>query len=414
MQQDVFESVNTISLKDYQKREHLLTKIKNRFSTYGYKQIQTPTFEQYDLYKTIAGTINSDEMIKVIDPSGKVLVLRPDVTIPITRIVATNKQIPSSEERFFYISHVFRNSIVQQDKKEHTQAGIENFGPSTPALDAEIIALAIQTVNDLGFNNFKLEIGHAGFFKELLKQINISEQETTQLKQMIQAKNFSEIKPFLEKLSINTDVRHSLQQIPFLYGNTEDVMKRAEAVILNERMNDTLHNLIEVNELLKIYKLDQFVSFDLGLINHMNYYSDIIFQGFVENFGKPVLMGGRYNHLAEQFNTKIPAIGFACDVDSIFSAMQQQALFPTIESLVDFHISYSPTTQRDALITAQELRERGCSVITHLGNSTSNSLASYNVHYEENTISIRDQYNTRLFSNKDELLQELLQNKEEL
>ncbi|WP_188456073.1 ATP phosphoribosyltransferase regulatory subunit [Virgibacillus oceani] len=414
MQLDVFESMNTISLEDYQRREHLLAKIKDRFSTYGYQQIQTPTFEQYDLYKTITGTVNRDEMIKVIDPTGKVLVLRPDVTIPITRIIATNKQIPSGEKRFYYISNVFRNSIEQQDKKEHTQAGIENFGQNTPPLDAEIIALAIQTISDLGFKKFKLEIGHAGFFKELLKQINISEQNTSQLQQMIQAKNFSELKPFLETLSIHTDVKVALQQIPFLYGRPEDVMKRAGTVILNERMNYTLSNLIEVYELLKIYGLEEFVSFDLGLINHMDYYSGIIFQGFVENFGKPVLMGGRYDTLAEQFDTDLPAIGFACDVDAIFDAMEGEGLFSKKTSPLDIMILYTPAKQREALTAAQELRELGYRVITSLDSTPTISEASFIVRYKENVNTIKDQHNTRLFYNQEELMKQLLQNKGEL
>lgn len=363
MLQDVLNNIQTLHLDDYQKKEQLLAKIKERFATYGYRQIQTSTFEQYDLYQSITGTINKEEMIKVIDPTGKVLVLRPDVTIPITRMAAAGNQMTRQDERLFYISNVFRNASGEQEKREHTQAGIENFGPGTIGLDAEVIALAIHTLHDLGFENFKLEIGHAGFFKELIGEINISEQDTKQLQDIIQAKNVSGIEAFLEKLPIDTNSKRALKQIPLLYGKPEAVIKRAETVVLNNRMRQELQNLISLFEVLKLYNAERFISFDLGLINHMNYYSGIIFQGFVENFGKPVLMGGRYNQLAEKFNKAMPAIGFACDVDSIVEVMQQQSLLPDIASPIDLFVYYTNSKQQEALATAQELRMQGFRVL---------------------------------------------------
>ncbi|WP_106494992.1 ATP phosphoribosyltransferase regulatory subunit [Lentibacillus sp. Marseille-P4043] len=403
---DVLNKMNTLRLNEFEKKEQLLAKIKARFSTYGYRHVQTSAFEQYDLYQTTTGTIDTDEMIKVIDPNGKVLVLRPDVTIPITRMVATGNQLNPSEERLYYISTVFRNLAMQPNKREHTQAGIENFEPKSAALDAEVIALAIHTLQDLGFTDFKLEIGHAGFFKELLSEIHISKQETDQLKAIIQAKDFSGMKDFLKKLSIDTKDKYALKQIPLLYGNPEDVIERAKSVSLNSQMDRKLQDLTKIIDVLKLYEVERFISLDLGLINHMNYYSDIIFQGFVENFGKPVLMGGRYDHLAEQFSKVMPAIGFACDVDSIFSVLEQQSLISGEESHIDVLIYYTTSKQKEALSTASTLRNQGFRVLISPIDSVRDFPSSSSiVYYEENQNLVNNQHSMQSFSTTKKLLE---------
>ncbi|MEN1968450.1 ATP phosphoribosyltransferase regulatory subunit [Lentibacillus sp. N15] len=380
-----FHNQNTLRQDDYQKQEYVLEKMKKRFATYGYQQIQTPTFENYDLYQSITGTIHTEEMIKVIAPSGKVLVLRPDVTIPITRRLAAGTQLKPEEERFFYTSNVFRNDGLVQERNEQMQAGIENFGNGSAELDAEVITLAIHTLQDLGFDHFKLVIGHAGFFKELLDQTSLSDQETVQLQAMIQAKNFSEIEAFLDPLAIDAQSKHSLLQIPLLYGTPQTVIDRAASVALNAQMQEKVQSMLHLLEVLTVYGVEQFITFDLGLINHMDYYSDIIFQGFVENFGKPVLMGGRYNHLAEQFNRPMPAIGFAFDTDSIMDVMEQEALFPNKGSTIDIYIFYARQKLQEALTAAQMLRSHGLHVRTETAEHHQKPSADTTIIYYEET-----------------------------
>src|SRR5690625_2715889 len=200
MQNLTFDNTSDSDVTFYQRRAQLLHTLKNRFTTYGYKQIQTSTFEAYDLYTTVNGTIRPDEMIKIIDQSGKVLVMRPDVTIPITRQVAAKYPEFTGEIRYFYVTDVFRQTPGETNNKERTQAGIEYFGNTSPEADADVLALAIHALKDLNLNNFTLEIGHAGFTKELISTLNLSEQELEQFKQLIQAKNMSGMKLFLSKL----------------------------------------------------------------------------------------------------------------------------------------------------------------------------------------------------------------------
>src|SRR5690625_4981752 len=158
-------------------RQIIIEKLKKRFSTYGYNQIRTPTFEAYDLFTQTNGLVNQKEMIKTIDPTGEVLVLRPDITIPVTRHVVKNKENMNDELRFFYVLNVFRNATpsITSKNKEKTQAGIECFGNDSITVDAEVVALAIHILKDLGFDAFKIELGHVKFLKELMKELPISE-----------------------------------------------------------------------------------------------------------------------------------------------------------------------------------------------------------------------------------------------
>jgi ATP phosphoribosyltransferase regulatory subunit len=349
-------------LRDSEKFERIIKTINKRFTTYGYKRIKTSAFEQYDLYSKVNSSINQNEMIKVIDHTGQVLVLRPDVTIPITRELVQNFPNLSSELRYFYVQEVFRQPFDKNDSIERTQAGIEYFCDSSPEADAEVIALACHLMKDLGFNDIKIELGHAGFFNELVQNLPLTSYQIDQLKSLIQAKNVVEIGPFLQNLDIDHEVREVIERIPFLYGNPVDVSERTTGIALTEKMQDTLDYLMDVYSILKMYGLEQYIVMDLGLINHMGYYSGVIFQGYVERFGKPVLMGGRYDELGNEFGARLPAIGFACEIESLVKATDSREV--TSRFPIDVKITYADSQLEQAIAIAYELRERNYSVLS--------------------------------------------------
>ena len=355
--------VNDKNVKDYQKYERMIKTIQKRFKTYGYERIKTSTFEQYDLYSKVTSSINQKEMLKLIDRSGDVLVLRPDVTIPITKELADNFTKLPNELRYYYVQDVFRQSAFDDEDIESTQAGVEYFCESSARADAEVIALACHTLKDLGFNDVKIEVGHAGFFKELIQIINLGNRDIDRLKTLIQAKNIVEIEEFLRGIGIEEEVREAIVKIPFLYGDPTQVSERAREIVQTTKMDDTLDYLIEVYEILKLYGLEDNIVMDLGLINHMGYYSDIIFQGFVEKFGKPVLMGGRYNELGNEFGAELPAIGFACEVESLIKAATSDAVSQRVP--IDIKIQYDEAHLGEAIGVANELRERNYTVLSY-------------------------------------------------
>jgi len=150
--------------------------------------------------------------------------------------------------------------------------------------------------------------------------------------------------------------------IPFLYGDPVEVSEKARALVQTTKLHDTLDYLMKVYEILTVYGLEKYLVLDLGLINHMDYYSGVIFQGFVGKFGKPVLMGGRYDKLGNEFGSNLPAIGFACEVESLVEASDddnQSRRYP-----IDIVITYDDNSLKNSIMIANELRERSYYVLT--------------------------------------------------
>lgn len=392
-------------LSENERFEKIIKTINKRFTTYGYKRIKTSAFEQYDLYSKVNSSINQNEMIKVIDHTGQVLVLRPDVTIPITKELVQNFPGIRSELRYFYVQEVFRQPFDKNESIERTQAGIEYYCESSSEADAEVIALACHLMKDLGFNDIKIELGHAAFFNEIIQSLPLSTPKINQLKSLIQAKNVVEIGPFLKKMEIDDDVREIIERIPFLYGNPKDVSERTRGIGLTDKMQETLDYLMDVYSILKMYGLEQYIVMDLGLINHMGYYSGIIFQGYVEKFGKPVLMGGRYDELGNEFGATLPAIGFACEIESLVKATDSREAVSPFP--IDIKIIYEDTKLELAIVIANELRDRKYSVLSFSEHKVLADLrqSEYSIRLGQGLNSFLYKDSTTTFSDMNELLE---------
>src|SRR5690606_17820056 len=198
---------------------------------------------------------------------------------------------------------------------------------------------------------------------------------------------------------------HAISLIPMLYGNPESVIEQAKAIIQNESMEKILQNLIDIYTLLKAYGAENSVVFNLGLINNMNYYSGVIFQGFVNSIGKPVLMGGRYDNLSKQFGPTNPAVGFAFEVDLLLHALQQEGLVNPNSNARDIIIRYQKEKQIDALQTAYLLRDIGYQVLTFsLNDSRSEQLARFTLEFSTKGNLLLGQNSKKSFHNYEELL----------
>lgn len=271
--------------------------------------------------------------------------------------------------------------------------------------------LAIHTLKDLGFENFKIEIGHAGFFKELIQQAALSEQDLQQLQALIQSKNIADMELFLQGMPIEKELKHAIQSIPLLYGEPDQVIQQAEKIIRSAHMQHVLQNLIDVYALIKDYGVDEYVAINLGLINNMNYYTGIIFQGFVDRIGQPVLMGGRYDHLGEQLNKEMPAIGFAFEVDLLIHAILEQGLAKSLDPQVDAVIYYTDEKQQEALTAAFKIRNNGYRVLSFRNDSSNGNIlpAKTIIRFEEKQNLFSNNRIEKPFSQTDELIT-LLQN----
>src|SRR5690625_4267721 len=328
------------------------------------------------------------EMNKTIYNAGEVLVLRPDITIPITKLIANSNEQLHEDLRYFYIQNVFRQTAAQKNYRENTQAGVEYFGNTSPEADAEIIALAIHLMKDMNLEHFTIELGHAAFFQQLVQDMNLSKDALLELQLAIQATNITEIEEVLTKLSVSSDKREILTLLPFLYGEPTQVIEKARALPISKPLKQTLQNIQDIYDVLHSYGVAQHIVIDLSLINHMDYYSDMIFQGFIEKIGKPILMGGRYNKLSNQFNANIPAIGFAFDMDLVLEGIAHQSHLK--KDTIDIVLLFDKKVEKNALTNATKLRMNNYRVITYTDTASKEQIpdASYTIHLTETNMTI--------------------------
>lgn len=293
---------------------------RNSFLPKGYREVNLPVLESYETYESIKTLQSRKSLMKLIDQTGDILVLRPDVTIPLMRELATSVENLSEEVRCWYMQSVFRQSGDHTIPTEQRQAGVELFGKQSAENDAEVIVLACLALKEFGFDEFKIELGHAGILHELNRILQLTEEESLQVKSLIQMKNNSELSNFLKQNGVEEATKELLLETVFSYGDASSVFQRFRDTPLNKQMSSIVQYIEQVFELVVASGYGNHVTVDLGMVNEMDYYSGIQFQGFSTAIGRPLLMGGRYDEVSRKFGAQLPAVGFACDVRAIFMA----------------------------------------------------------------------------------------------
>jgi len=322
---DGFEN---IQYQGYHTLHAIENKLHKLFKLNGYSQIATPTFENYDMY-AFEESIDSDNLFKLVNHQGRVMALKPDATLPAARMAALSHPNPDDIIKFSYSTHIFRNFASPEIvKKELTQMGIEYFGNPNPDCDRDVIALAINALQIFGIEDIHIDIGHVGFINYLFNEIDLSKAERTELFGYFETKNIGDIHNFLEHHTIAPVIRKIILEIPMLYGNPKDIINQMKTLCLNQDMERVVSELEAIYHHLDLLDLSKYLYFDIGFTNQMNYYSDIIFKGYVNNWGEPLLFGGRYNHLSSKFGIDRPACGFGMDLLSLMDYLEIQKCLP--------------------------------------------------------------------------------------
>ena len=370
------EGVQDILFDECALKRSIEEKIRRLYKSYGYFEVETPTIEFYDVFSSGSGLIPQETMFKFFDQQGRILVLRPDITVPVARISATKYKEMPYPLRFSYIGNVFRyNDYGGGKQNEFTQAGVEVLGVSTPEADAEVIAIAINALKISGLEDFKLDIGQVEFFNGLMDETKLPEEEIDRLRMMIDRKDYVGVEELLNECEIRSDLKKLIIDLPALFGSTE-VIDRVEALALNKRSLDALENIRQVLNILDDYGLSQYVSVDLGMLRGLNYDTGIIFRGFTYGIGFPILTGGRYDRLVEEFGRQCPATGFSLGVSMIMMALQRQKADiekPGIDSIV----CYSGKGRKTAFELCDELRRQGLFIELELAGSGVDAVKKY-------------------------------------
>ncbi len=287
------------------------------FASFGYKEVETPSFEYYDCYSGERGQITQETLYKFFDEQGRILALRPDFTTSIARMAATKAAGEMTPARYMYTGSVYRAEHTEGVRnREITQSGIELIGSYSAKADAEVIAAAMEAVTALGIEDFSMEIGQVGFFNGLVEQLGLDEDTTEKLRASIDSKNSPSIKNIVKNLDIADDVKQLMIDLPYLFGGV-DIIDRADVAGLNPTSKAALDNLREIYDLLTLYGFEKYISLDLGMLQSIDYYTGSIFKCYTHGVGFPIAAGGRYDNLMGGFGEAKGAVGCAMGINRI-------------------------------------------------------------------------------------------------
>lgn len=335
--------------------ERLLTVLKS----YGYHPIQTPTFEFFDIFGKEIGTTPSKDLYKFFDREGNTLVLRPDITPSIARCASKYYMEQAIPIRLCYTGNTFRNNSSYQGRlKENTQSGAELIGDGSVEADAEMLALSAQLLKTAGLKEFQLSVGHADFLRGLFEAANLEEDVMEEIRNLLLNRNLYGVQEVIEQHVADENLKQ-------LFGLLTDVMLDKEKITAAKiwaadypRVFHALTRLEELDELLEVYKIRKYVSYELAMISGFNYYTGIIFAGYTFGSGEAIVNGGRYDNLLQSFGKFAPSIGFAVVINQLMAALQRQNVRIPFENVTKWFI-YSEQYRQDAIKDAQVLRSRG-------------------------------------------------------
>ncbi|MBS7238888.1 MAG: ATP phosphoribosyltransferase regulatory subunit [Acetatifactor sp.] len=356
------EGVRDIYGTEYARKVEVENRIHSVLSLYGYQDIQTPTFEFFDVFSKEIGTTPSRELYKFFDKENNTLVLRPDFTPSIARCAAKYFSEEKLPLRLCYAGNTFTNrSDLQGKLKESTQMGAELIGDCSVEADAEMISMVVQALLDTGLKRFQISIGQVEYFKGLCAEAGLDEETEMQLRACISGKNYFAAQELLVERRVQEPYMTRLLKVADMCGDMCSLTE-ARAMVNNDRSITAIDRLEKLYQVLSAYGVADYVSFDLGMLSKYNYYTGVIFKAYTYGVGDAVVKGGRYDKLLTQFGREAGAVGFCVLTDHILEALSRQKVeLPVPEAPEVLH--YTEETFQECLAQAKRIRGEGRPVV---------------------------------------------------
>ncbi len=350
------EGVRDIYDDECKKKIKVLDKLHHVLSLHSYSDIETPTFEFFDIFNQDKGSATSNEMYKFFDRENNTLVLRPDITPGVARCVAKYYNDEVFPIRLCYQGKTFFNTRGHQGKlNEITQIGCELINDDTSAADAEVIATAIDCFKASGLTEFQIEIGEVEFFKGIICEAGLSTEDEDEIRKCIYNRNFFALESLIKDMNMPENVKKTLLSFDQLFGGY-DMLETAKELVTNEMSINAIERLSKVYKALSYLGYEKYVCFDFALLSRYEYYTGIVFRGYTYGTGDAVVKGGRYNNLLLKYGKDAPAIGFAFYIDDLMMALNRQKIEVEIDNAGSI-ILYDIEQQKAAIELAGYMRK---------------------------------------------------------
>jgi ATP phosphoribosyltransferase regulatory subunit len=343
------------------KIDYLQKTLLSIFSQWGCRPIVPPSLEYLHVLERGLGEGLREKSFRFDDrQSGKLVAFSPDITPQVARIVATRMKDIPLPLRLCYSGRVMRHTEQQVGKdREIFQAGVEMIGLESPEADAEMIAMAIESLKTLGARQFTIDIGQVEFFRGVMASRKLPPSLAAELQSAIARKDTSSLKTLLEQAPLDDRACEEILALPRLFGGRE-VLAKAEKAVSNERSRRALDNLAQVLDILSVYGIEDHITFDLGELRGLDYHTGLTFQGFLTGIGRAVCLGGRYDNLTARYGYPAPATGFAFDLLNLLFALDKE-LDAVAAIHTDVLIFQAGVNKESAQQIARSLRTKGYS-----------------------------------------------------
>lgn len=345
--------------KDAKIKRSIELKLAKTFSLWGYDEIVTPSIEYVDTLTINNRSGIEDQLFKFFDKNNRTLALRHEMTTPIARVAASRMYDDVLPFKLSYISSVYRYEQAQEGRQcEFYQAGVELMGVAEASADAEIIALAVDSLKNAGLNDFEICLGQVEFINGIMQQMGLSRKKQNEIRLALEQRNLVDLNNAVEETNLPDKAKKALKSIPLLQGK-EDILEFANNLALNEQSRKALDNLHDIYELLKVYGVADNVNFDLGVNRDFSYYTGMVFEIYAPGIGYPICGGGRYDKMLSDFGTDCPATGFALGIERLMLALDKQNKTQNVYRKKDVYIAYAQGRRAEAINEAVKLRQTG-------------------------------------------------------
>lgn len=342
-----------IELNSMRKEDEVSLVLGNLFESYGYKKYLMSRFEEYSLYMENKDFLISDKIITFTDAGGKLMALKPDVTLSIVKNAKAEKGV----RKLYYIENVYRPARNSPEFRESEQIGLEAIGDIDGYTVYEVTRLALNALAAVD-KDFILDISHVGFVSALIEGLGLDYEANEEIYGYVTGKNIHGLKAASARLGISEEAFSALETLTSVSGTLSEGIEKARKAVMNEGMRIALDELETLDRALRSTEFYDNVRLDFSFVNDTGYYNGIIFTGFTPAVPRPVLSGGRYDKLMKKFAKDAGAIGFAVYVDEIVSYYPRKAEFDQ-----DVFVEYAAGADIAAVAAAADkLRAEGKSV----------------------------------------------------
>ncbi|MBO5212470.1 MAG: ATP phosphoribosyltransferase regulatory subunit [Clostridia bacterium] len=317
--------------------------LRSLYKKYGYLPFKMSKFEEYDLYVRNKDFLVSERVITFNDTNGRLLALKPDVTLS---IIKNTVDEAGCKQKVYYNENVYRVSGSTHEFKEIMQTGIECIGDIALYDIYEVLSLGAMSLNEIS-SDFAIDVSHMGVLKSILDEASDNEVFKKEITSLISEKNSHEATALCEKYQIEEKYKNKILSLVTAYGNMADVIKKLDPVCENEQSKKALCELRALCALLEKTEFKDKIKLDFSVVNDMNYYNGIVFKGFLNGISEGVLSGGQYDTLMQRMGRKSGAVGFAIYLDLLEYLQSTKSEYD-----VDVLLIYSEKTDTLSLVNS--------------------------------------------------------------